>query len=60
MKDELTRDDLDLIIDSLDKSKQAVTASDKHPDYAFKRKQIESYDNITAKMRAIRDRLPRS
>lgn len=55
---ELTREDLDFILESLKYTKRSFEEYQDYPSYDFKRERLATVEDVTAKVRAIRDGLP--
>ncbi len=53
MTNQLTLEDLDLILESLQYKKEAYRDSEKHPDYEFKQSQLKRVDDLADKIRSI-------
>lgn len=51
---ELNREDLDLILQSLNHTKQNYVDYDKHPSYEFKQLQIRKVEDTIKKIRSLK------
>jgi hypothetical protein len=58
MTDQLTTEDLDLILESLRYTKQ-VRSEHKYDSYEFKQAQVARLESVIEKIRAIRNAKPR-
>lgn len=56
--DQLTREDLDLIVEALGYKKQAVVDYNGYPSYEFKQSQLARVESVIAKVRAMRNAGP--
>lgn len=59
MTDQLTREDLELILQALEYQKQAFADYKDYPTAEFKRTQIARVEGVIDKIRAIRNARPR-
>ena len=58
-EDQLTTEDLDLILQALGHQKQAFTDYKDYPTYEFKQAQVARVESVIEKVRAIRNARPR-
>jgi hypothetical protein len=54
---QLSLEELDVILESLQYSKQRIEDYDKHPSYEFKRSQLERIERTVERVRALRNSL---
>ena len=59
MTDQLTTEELDLILESLRYTKQAFTDYKDYPTYEFKQARVATVESVIGKIRAIRKATPR-
>jgi hypothetical protein len=59
MTDQLTTDELDLILESLRYTKQAFSSYKDYPTDEFRRQQVARVDTVIEKIRGIRNAKPR-
>jgi hypothetical protein len=59
MTDQLTTAELDLILESLRRTKQIFSEYKDYPSYEFKQTQVASVDSVIEKIRGIRNATPR-
>lgn len=55
--EELTLEDIDLIIESLEHTKQAVREYTDYPDYEFKQQRLAAAQRAQDRMRALKKRM---
>lgn len=56
MNNQLTTDDIDVIMESLKYSKRAIEDYQNHPTHEFKRNQLERIETALTKLRSLRDK----